>query len=308
MIKTRLKRLKFATFGFLILLLALLPAGSVFADGMGHGFYGTVKVDGVDASIGTEISAKVGVTEYGSRTVTTPGSYALIVQGEIADGATIDFYVDGDKADETFPFHDGWTTELNLTVTVPPVQYDLNISSTSGGSVTTPGEGTFTYDAGDAVSLVASPEPGYQFNEWTGDTGDIEEPDSASTTIHMNGNYSITANFEEIPPVTYTLTVNVSPSGSGDVEVDGTTPSSYPYTEDFTEDSSVDLEAVPVSGYEFDHWSGDLTGSTNPDTITMNSNKSITANFAEIPITYYTLTVPLTRQRVEVLALAQVSP
>ncbi len=42
--------------------------------------------------------------------------------------------------------------------------YELSISSTSGGSVTSPGEGAFTYDAGTTVvELVATPDDGYRF-------------------------------------------------------------------------------------------------------------------------------------------------
>jgi hypothetical protein len=120
MIKARLKKLRFVTLGFLILLLALSPVSSVFAQGLGHGFYGTVTIGGVNAGAGTVISAQVGGIQYGSCTVTTPGQYALIVQGSISDGATIDFYVAGQKADQTFAFHDGWTTNLGLTAPAPP--------------------------------------------------------------------------------------------------------------------------------------------------------------------------------------------
>ena len=77
----------------------------------------------------------------------------------------------------------------------PPVQYDLTISSTSGGNVTTPGEGTFTYDEGTVVDLVATPDAGYRFVNWTGDVGTIANVTVASTNITTNGNYSITANF-----------------------------------------------------------------------------------------------------------------
>ena len=41
----------------------------------------------------------------------------------------------------------------------------------------------------------------------------------------------------------------------------------------------VTLTAVPQTGSNFDSWTGDKTGSTNPDTIIMNSNRSVTANF-----------------------------
>jgi len=84
-----------------------------------------------------------------------------------------------------------------LLGTPPPVQYDLTIYSTSGGNVTTPGEGTNTYDAGAVVDLVATSNAGYDFVNWTGDTGTIADDADATTTITMNDDYSITANFEE---------------------------------------------------------------------------------------------------------------
>jgi hypothetical protein len=74
--------------------------------------------------------------------------------------------------------------------------YQLAVSSASGGSVTTPGAGTFTYDAGMVVQLVAMPEEGYEFLSWTGDLDHIADPNAASTTITMNGNYAVVANFE----------------------------------------------------------------------------------------------------------------
>jgi ribosomal protein L21E len=81
----------------------------------------------------------------------------------------------------------------------PPVQYRLAIFSTAGGSVTTPGEGSFTYDTGTVVNLVATPASGYKFNKWTGDVGTIANVNAASTNITMSGNYYIAANFRDIP-------------------------------------------------------------------------------------------------------------
>jgi len=76
-----------------------------------------------------------------------------------------------------------------------PVQYDLTISSTEGGEVTTPGEDTFTYNEGTVVNLVAEPEDGYHFVNWTGDVSAIASVNAAITTITMGGDYSILANF-----------------------------------------------------------------------------------------------------------------
>jgi hypothetical protein len=90
---------------------------------------------------------------------------------------------------------------------IPTAQYDLTISSTGGGSVAAPGEGVFTHDEGTVVDLVAVADEDYQFVEWTGDVGTIADVYAAATTITMNGDYSITANCEEIPPTTVYPTV-----------------------------------------------------------------------------------------------------
>jgi len=93
-----------------------------------------------------------------------------------------------------------WTCVVNGTVTVVPAQYNLTINSTAGGNVTTPGEGTFgPYANGTVVDLAAAPDTNYTFVNWTGDVGTIANANSTTTNITMNGNYSITANFVEIP-------------------------------------------------------------------------------------------------------------
>ena len=73
--------------------------------------------------------------------------------------------------------------------------YALAISSTEGGSVTTPGEGIFTYDKVTMVHLVAKTEQGHYFVNWTGDVGQITDVKAAVTTIFINDSYFITANF-----------------------------------------------------------------------------------------------------------------
>jgi len=76
-----------------------------------------------------------------------------------------------------------------------PIQYELTISSTEGGFVVSPGEGTFTYNKGRVVRVRARNCLGYWFSEWTGDVDTINTANSFVTTITMDGNYSITANF-----------------------------------------------------------------------------------------------------------------
>ncbi len=74
-------------------------------------------------------------------------------------------------------------------------QYTLTISSSPGGTVMTPGEGTFAYDAGAVVSLATSAIEGNGFVRWTGDVRTIADINGAVTAIRMNGNYSINATF-----------------------------------------------------------------------------------------------------------------
>ncbi len=69
-------------------------------------------------------------------------------------------------------------------------------------------------------------------------------------------------------------------SGGGIIKTDQTTAPSYPYTYDIDSDTPVSVEAVPAFGYVFDGWSGDLSGTTNPATIVMDCDKSVTANFS----------------------------
>jgi len=85
------------------------------------------------------------------------------------------------------------------------VEYVLTISSTAGGSVTTPYEGVFTYNAGVMVRVIAEPEAGYRFVNWSGDVDTIARVSAAITIITMHGDYSITANFEEKPPINWAL-------------------------------------------------------------------------------------------------------
>ena len=97
----------------------------------------------------------------------------------------------------------------NGTVNVTAVTtYNLTISSTVGGNVTVPGEGTFTYVDGEVVDLKAVPDAGYMFVNWTDEVGTITDVNANETTITMLDNYSITANFELEVATTGDININ----------------------------------------------------------------------------------------------------
>jgi uncharacterized repeat protein (TIGR02543 family) len=139
--------------------------------------------------------------------------------------------------------------------------------SPSGAGLVSPSGGE--YESGVQVTLTASPASGYTFDHWRGNASGA----TSGITITMDSDKSVTANFKTITQ-TYTLTTNISPSGAGLVSPSGG---------EYESGVQVTLTASPVSGYTFDHWSGSASGTTSTITITMDSDKSLTANFVTIP-------------------------
>jgi hypothetical protein len=157
-----------------------------------------------------------------------------------------------------------------------PLQYNLSVSSNGGGAVTTPGEGTFDYEEETVVILVASPDTGYQFLNWSGDVDTVASVNATSTTITMNADHSIMANFEVGPPVQHSLTVSSTAGGLVSSPGQGT------FTYD--EGKEIQLAAQPQNGYRFVNWSGDVITvadiNSRITTVVMNASYSITARFA----------------------------
>jgi len=164
---------------------------------------------------------------------------------------------------------------------VLPVQYELNINSTTGGNVTVPGEGTFNYSNSTVINLTATPDTNYTFVNWAGDVDSIRDVNSSATNVTINGNYSIIANFAEIPkpqiPKQYSLIIGSTEGGNV------TTPGEGRFT--YNQSEVVKLEATPDSGYGFVNWTGDVAKITNVSaasiTITMYGDYSVTANFTK---------------------------
>ncbi len=70
-------------------------------------------------------------------------------------------------------------------------------------------------------------------------------------------------------PRQFTLTTAVEPAGAGTVSPGGS----------YEKDGKVRITAVPEEGCVFDCWSGDASGTLNPQTVIMDSNKTVTAHF-----------------------------
>ena len=149
--------------------------------------------------------------------------------------------------------------------------------------VNPPGSGTVslspnksTYCPNEQVTLTASPNSGYTFSSWSG----VDSSNGTSATVTMNSNRTVTANFSQ--NCTYTLSVNINPSGSGTV-------TKNPGKATYCPNEQVTLTAIPNSGYTFSSWSGVDSSNGTTAYITMNGNRTVTANFSQNCV--YTLSV-----------------
>jgi len=179
-------KVKMVAFMFLAMLLAL-AATPVYADiapTLPHAFYGAVAINGSPAPVGTLVKVMgegvqtgVGTNpiettvagEYGGGT--DPMAPKLVVQGSVADGTTVTFYVNGFSTGQTATWHSGEVTEVDLAVTIEedavPDEPDDSTPPDTGDS-TPPDTGDSTPpDTGDSTPP---------------DTGDSTPPDTGDST------------------------------------------------------------------------------------------------------------------------------
>ena len=187
--------------------------------------------------------------------VANPG-YTFSGWSEGASGTTnpVTITMDGNKA---------------VTASFTQDQYGLAVSmSPKGkGSVTkNPNQSTYVY--GDQVQLTAVANPGYTFSGWSQDAGGTAN----TIAVTMHGNKAVTANFTQDQ---YSLTVSVTPSGAGSV-------TKNPNQAINVHGDQVQLTATANPGYTFSGWIGDAGGTISPIMITMNADKTVTANFTTV--------------------------
>ncbi|TVR27690.1 MAG: hypothetical protein EA390_13540, partial [Balneolaceae bacterium] len=156
-------------------------------------------------------------------------------------------------------------------------QYSLSLKTEGQGSVKkSPDQQSYT--DGARVTLNATPADGWSFKQWKGDLSGSTNP----VTITVDQDKSVTAVFEEIPAEEFSLSVQTEGQGS---------VTKSPDQDTYTDGTQVTLTANPASGWSFKQWQGDLSGSTNPASITIDQNKSVTAVFEELPAEEFTLSV-----------------
>ena len=161
-----------------------------------------------------------------------------------------------------------------------PTKYTLTTTTTGSGTVSASPQAT-SYESGASVTLTATPANGFTFTGWSGALSGSSNP----ATVVMSSDKSVTAIFTAVTQTKYTLTTTTTGSG---------TVSASPQATSYESGASVTLTATPANGFAFTGWSGAISGSSNPVTVVMSSNKSVTATFTAISANEFTVSVTTT--------------
>jgi len=93
--------------------------------------------------------------------------------------------------------------------------YDLTMAvGVGGGGTVTPAAGISTYPENEVVDLTATPAFGYAFQNWT---GPVADPNAATTTVTMDADKSVMANFVPVAPGTVAMDGASSSAADDDV-------------------------------------------------------------------------------------------
>lgn len=188
----------------------------------------------------------------------------------------------------------GWSGDLTGTANPATLTFDSNktvtasfqnicyplttaVSPINGGNVTmtpssSPGCNPNHYHYNQAVTLTANPATGYSFSNWSGGASGT----NATTTIAIQGNTSVTANFQ---PLCYPLTISVNPNGAGTINA---SPAPNCAGNTYAHNTVVNLTASANLGYAFASWSGAASGSSSTTSVTITGAASVTGNFTPV--------------------------
>ncbi|MGB8165907.1 MAG: hypothetical protein WCF18_00340, partial [Chthoniobacteraceae bacterium] len=144
--------------------------------------------------------------------------------------------------------------QRTITTTASPVAG----GSTSGGGIV---------DDGSSVTVIATPNAGYTFTNWT--VAGLPVSAAASYTFTATADVSLIANFSVVP--TFAVATSATPAGSGTTTGDGS----------YSSGASATVTATANAGYVFTNWTvgGTQVSSSASYTFPVTANKSLVANF-----------------------------
>ncbi len=207
-------------------------------------------------------------------------------------------YTDGDQitvtatASENFAFS-RWSGDI--TSTTNPVVVTVNgdtaitavfvpinaaatwgiaVPSQTGGSISLSPAMT-SYADGEIVTATATPATGFVFSSWSGDVSGTTSP----ITFSVAKDTTVSATFA---PIAYSISATQTTGGAIALSPSKT---SYAFGD------SVTVTASPTSGYIFQSWKGDVSGTANPLSFSVAEDMSISASFAQVTSGNYTISI-----------------
>ncbi len=255
---------------------------------------------------------------------TTPGAYPTVMQ--FVDGTPLNIIAtqnggytfvnwtilhhslnpNNTSATASFTITQNDTLVANFNLIPNPDTFNLTvlINPTGGGNISVNGTTPGAYPAvmqfvdGTPINIIATQNAGYTFANWT-ILHHLLSPNnsSANASFNITADDTLIANFTFIPVVdTFNLTVMVNPTGSGNVNVNGTTPAFYPTTLQFTGGTLINVSSTANATYSFTNWTL-LHHTLNPNSTSTSANFTIiqddtlTAQFSLIPTDSFDIVV-----------------
>ena len=151
--------------------------------------------------------------------------------------------------------------------------HTLTITNPINGSIT--GATSRAYNAGQTITLIATPDNHYMVSSWTGDFASCGSSSDCTITMNRDKEGSVNFVFKQ-----YTLTITDPSNGSITEAMSGV----------YNVGQTITLTASPDNNYIVDSWTGDFAscGSTSDCTIVINGDKEGSVNFI---LKQYTLTI-----------------
>jgi hypothetical protein len=176
-----------------------------------------------------------------------------------------------------------------MPVVTPTRLLTLNTNPAGNGAIQlspAPNGPNGTYIDGTTVTLTANAAFGFSFSNWSGTVNASTNP----LVITLTADQSVTANFISTPVTTYSLTLVTNPVGAGTVTA--SPPPNAPGGA-YIAGTVITLTATALTTNAFTNWTGDVSSTSNRVTLTMDGNKTATANFVPIIPPSFTLTISI---------------
>jgi hypothetical protein len=175
-------------------------------------FSGDVTIGGVNAPLGTSITAEIEGVQVATATTTIVGRYVVSIDYDSGYiGKTVVLKVEGAVGGQGTYVDPMTTPVVTVNLAVAGVTTYTLTMAVSGSGTTTPAVGDHDYTTGTVVDITATPDGGWQFDIWT---GAVAAPTSATTTVTMDAAKTVTANFSEITAISKLIGADDATTGT----------------------------------------------------------------------------------------------